>query len=51
MDMRSLRYASNSFDFIVDKSTIDSLLCGDSAYMNVALSLKVLLFYILIIII
>ena len=41
MDVRSMTYQANFFDFILDKSTIDALLCGDSAYMNVALMLKV----------
>ena len=29
MDVRDLKYEDNSFDLIVDKSTIDALLCGD----------------------
>ncbi len=41
MDARQLRYANNTFDFVIDKSTVDALLCGDHAYMNVALVLKV----------
>lgn len=28
--------ADNSYDVAIDKSTIDALLCGDSAYLNVA---------------
>jgi len=36
-----MTYEANFFDFILDKSTIDALLCGDSAYMNVALMMKV----------
>ncbi len=41
MDVRQLNYADGAFDMIIDKSTIDALLCGDSAFMNVAIMLKV----------
>jgi hypothetical protein len=41
MDCRQLKYSANTFDFIIDKSTIDALLCGDHAYMNVAITMKV----------
>ncbi len=40
-DIRSLKYPTNFFDMIIDKSTIDALLCGNSAYLNVALTMKV----------
>jgi ubiquinone/menaquinone biosynthesis C-methylase UbiE len=40
MDVRDLKYDDNSFDFAIDKSTIDALLCGDSSYINVAIMLK-----------
>ena len=43
MDIRNLSFPGGLFDLIVDKSTIDALLCGDSAYMNVAKMLKVIL--------
>lgn len=36
MDVRDLRFPANTFDIAIDKSTIDALLCGDSAYINVA---------------
>jgi EEF1A lysine methyltransferase 4 len=36
MDVRALSFDSNSFDLAIDKSTIDALLCGDDAYLNVA---------------
>jgi hypothetical protein len=29
MDVRKMTYESNSFDLIIDKSTIDALLCGE----------------------
>lgn len=42
MDVRDIKYQSNFFDLIIDKSTIDALLCGDSAFHNTALMMKVL---------
>lgn len=41
MDCRNLRYNDSTFDLIIDKSTIDALLCGDNAFMNTALMMKV----------
>ena len=35
MDVRDLKYLDGTFDLILDKSTIDALLCGDNAYLNV----------------
>ena len=35
MDCRDLKYNDEYFDLIIDKSTIDALLCGDKAYLNV----------------
>jgi hypothetical protein len=40
MDVRDLKYQNELFDLIIDKSTIDALLCGDYAYLNVAIMLK-----------
>ena len=42
MDARQLRYPGGHFDLVIDKSTVDALLCGDNAYMNVALCMKVI---------
>ncbi len=37
MDVRDMSaYPSNTFDLIIDKSTIDALMCGDDASMNTA---------------
>lgn len=36
MDVRDLKYKDETFDIVIDKSTIDALLCGEHAYMNVA---------------
>lgn len=36
MDVTDLKYESNTYDFAVDKSTIDALLCGDDSFLNVA---------------
>ncbi len=41
MDVRSLRYPDASFDLAIDKSTIDAILCGEQAFYNVAVMLKV----------
>ena len=40
MDVRALKYEDNSFDLIIDKSTIDALLCGDFSFINVATMTK-----------
>ena len=40
MDVREMTYDSNFFDLIIDKSTIDALLCGENAFINVALMMK-----------
>jgi ubiquinone/menaquinone biosynthesis C-methylase UbiE len=36
MDVRDIKYPKENFDFIVDKSTIDAILCGESSFVNVA---------------
>lgn len=41
MDVRDMKFETNFFDLIIDKSTIDALLCGDQAFLNVALMMKV----------
>jgi ubiquinone/menaquinone biosynthesis C-methylase UbiE len=40
MDVLNMRFASNYFDLIIDKSTIDALLCGESSFMNTALMMR-----------
>jgi SAM-dependent methyltransferase len=40
MDCRNLQYETEEFDFVVDKSTLDALLCGERAFMNAAVMLK-----------
>lgn len=40
MDCRCLTFGKGEFDLIIDKSTIDSLLCGNHAFKNVARMLK-----------
>lgn len=40
MDVRNMRYPNDFFDLIIDKSTIDALLCGESSFMNTALMMK-----------
>ena len=40
MDVRDIKYDDGFFDIAIDKSTIDALLCGDNAYVNVAIMLK-----------
>lgn len=40
MDVRSMTYPNESFDLIIDKSTIDSLMCSDHPLVNVAQMLE-----------
>lgn len=40
MDAMDLKYDPEMFDLIVDKSTIDALMCGNYAHLNVAKMLK-----------
>ena len=40
MDVCEMAYKDETFDLIVDKSTIDALLCGDHSFMIVAKMLK-----------
>jgi hypothetical protein len=42
MDCTNMKFPSDYFDLIIDKSTIDALLCGDNAFLNTALMLKVI---------
>lgn len=35
MDVREMKYKNGEFDLIIDKSTIDSLMCSDNPLMNV----------------
>ena len=40
MDCRRLLYQDESWDFILDKTTVDALLCGKKASLNTARYLK-----------
>lgn len=40
MDVRDLKYENNFFDLVIDKSTIDALLCGENSFLNVAIMIK-----------
>jgi ubiquinone/menaquinone biosynthesis C-methylase UbiE len=35
MDVCDMKYPDEFFDVAIDKSTIDALLCGDNAFINV----------------
>lgn len=35
MDVRDMKYKDGQFDLIIDKSTIDSLMCSENPLMNV----------------
>lgn len=36
MDVCDIKYPDEYFDVAIDKSTIDAILCGDNAFINVA---------------
>ena len=36
----SMRYPNNYFDIVIDKSTMDAILCGDSSFMMMAKMMK-----------
>jgi len=40
MDALDLKYPDNFFDAVIDKSTIDAILCGDDSFLNVARMMK-----------
>lgn len=40
MDVTNMSYKDETFDLIIDKSTIDTLLCGDHSYTHVATMTK-----------
>lgn len=40
MDVTNLEFEAELFDVVIDKSTLDSLLCGNRAYEKTALMLK-----------
>ena len=40
MDCRRLKFKDSSIDLVIDKSTLDCLLCGGKAFRNTALMLK-----------
>jgi hypothetical protein len=44
MDVRGMDFLFDAFDVVIDKSTIDSLMCSDDAFVNVGKMLKVELF-------
>lgn len=35
-----MSYKDNTFDLVIDKSTLDSFLCGEFSFINVAIVLK-----------
>ena len=40
MDVKKLEYDDEYFDLIIDKSTLDTLLCGYESFINSAIMLK-----------
>jgi ubiquinone/menaquinone biosynthesis C-methylase UbiE len=40
MDALNMQYPDNTFDAVIDKSTIDAILCGDESYLNTARMMK-----------
>jgi ubiquinone/menaquinone biosynthesis C-methylase UbiE len=39
MDIRKMDYPSETYDLVIDKSTIDTMMCTDNPITNVALML------------
>ena len=40
MDVMDMKYENNTFDLIIDKSTIDTLLCGNDPQLSVITMVK-----------
>ena len=40
MDCRALKYADESFDILIDKSTLDCMMCGTDSELNVCKMMK-----------
>jgi len=40
MDALDMKYTDGFFDVVIDKSTIDAILCGDDSFLNVARMMK-----------
>jgi len=40
MDARKMNFQNSHFDLIIDKSTMDALLCGKNSFLNVARMLR-----------
>ena len=40
MDARDMKFKSNCFEFVIDKSTLDSFLCGEHSFLNVCIYTK-----------
>ena len=40
MDVCNLTYPDSFFDFVLDKSTLDTLLCGDQSFSNTSMMIK-----------
>lgn len=40
MDIKTLEFPDNYFDYVVDKSTLDVLFCGDNSSLNAAIALN-----------
>jgi hypothetical protein len=40
MDVKDLKYDTEMFDLIIDKSTLDAISCGKYANMDIAVMLK-----------
>lgn len=40
MDCTNLKYGEETFDFLIDKGTLDALLCGEKAFTRTAQCLK-----------
>lgn len=40
MSVLDMKFGNEEFDFVLDKGTMDDIMCGENSFLNVALMLK-----------